>query len=154
MYKKFILGLLVLGFGILGIVFPIKTAVSKTIPYVEPSGLYMEQDNGVANQLYDEWLAKKAKKGSSYCSCVLFVKSVIDYTNSVGAARNWPKNTNAPIVGGVVITNESYAGHVAYITAVYNTYFHVVEGNYYSCKKSERDIQLNDPVILGFWEPR
>jgi hypothetical protein len=87
------------------------------------------------------------------CSCVLFVKSKTGFSRSIGYARNWPKNTTAPQVGGVVITNESRAGHVAYITGLNSESIEVIEANYVKCKVSTRTIPLNSKIIMGFWNP-
>jgi hypothetical protein len=121
----------------------------------------LEADIGVADALYKEWLKeqakpkkplKTAKTGSNYCSCVLFAKSLTGYTKTVGNARNWTKNSKVPVVGGVVITNESRAGHVAVITAVRDGEFDIVEANYSRCRKGVRTLKINNPVILGYWQ--
>ena len=112
----------------------------------------------VADKLYKDWTKeqelKKKRVNSGYCSCVIFSKAMTGYTQSVGAARNWPKNSSIPVVGGVVITNESRAGHVAVITAVYPDRIEVIEANYSRCRKSTRTILLSSPVILGFWQAK
>jgi surface antigen len=126
----------------------------------------LEADIGVADALYKEWLKeqakpkkplKTAKTGSkvpstSYCSCVLFAKSLTGYSKLVGNAINWPKNSKVPMVGGVVVTNESRAGHVAVITAVRDGEFDIVEANYSRCRKGVRTLKINNPVILGYWQ--
>lgn len=89
-----------------------------------------------------------------YCSCVLAVKAWTGYSQSVGAARYWPKNTNTPTVGGVVITNESSAGHVGYILVVNNDTFTFKEWNYVGCSYTERTFSIYDKRIIGFWSPQ
>lgn len=147
-------------------VYPVKAkaqVVEEEITY-EPV-LALEENKAVADELYKGWLIEQskpikprvvAKTGSkvpstSYCSCVLFAKSLTGYSKLVGNARNWPRNTKVPIVGGVVVTNESRAGHVAVITAVHSDSIEVVEANYSRCRKSSRTISLNSSVILGYW---
>lgn len=88
---------------------------------------------------------------SRACSCVLTAKALVGYNKTVGMAKYWPRNTDLPTVGGVVVTKESYAGHVAVILAVEQDRIYVYEGNYNRCKVSERWINLNNPVIIGYW---
>ncbi len=104
----------------------------------------------VTDQLYKDWVKEqelKKKRGSSYCSCVLYAKSLTGYSQSVGAARNWPKNSPVPVVGGVVVTNESRIGHVGVILSIDGDSITITEANYYRCKKSTRTILLSSPVI-------
>jgi len=115
----------------------------------------------VAERLYQEWVVEEARKkelakrqikpSGGFCSCVLFAKSLTGYSKLVGNARNWTKNSKVPVVGGVVITNESRAGHVAVITAIRDGEFDVVEANYSRCRKGVRTIKLTNPAILGYW---
>jgi surface antigen len=55
------------------------------------------------------------------------------------------------VVGGVVITRESYAGHVAIITAVRENEIDVIEANYKRCAVSTRTINRNSQLIIGYW---
>jgi len=96
-------------------------------------------------------VVKQISNPSIYCSCVLTVKAWTGYSTPVGFARNWPKNTDTPVVGGVVITNEGWAGHVAYIMEVTTETITVKEGNFRRCALSTRIIPLTSPVILGYW---
>ena len=89
----------------------------------------------------------------SPCSCVSYSKFRTGYSESVGNARNWPKNSQVPTVGGVVVTNESRPGHVGYIIAVREGSFDIIEANYSRCKVTTRTISINNPLILGFWTP-
>ena len=124
----------------------------------------------VADELYAEWLqSQQIKKRSSQgqttpkssapssgsaCSCVLYAKALTGYSQSVGPARRWPKNSGQPVVGGVVVTNESRAGHVAVITAVDGDTLTLVEANYSRCRVTVgRQINANNPMVLGFWTP-
>lgn len=131
------------------IVFP-QVAESQTTnndeinPKIE---FLQEPDPQDSLALYLEW------KQTSYSSCVLFAKRITGYVGTVGAARNWSKNSKIPIVGGVVVLNEGKYGHVAVITAVSEDSFTVVEVNYIPNKKSTRTINNADKAILGFWQP-
>lgn len=131
-------------------------------PIVEDTPLVPNE--AVADSLYQQWLidqetpkkpvqARIAPNSSlPVCSCVLVAKAFTGVTQSIGNARNWPRNSSVPVVGGVVITNESRAGHVAFITSVSNDEFSVKEGNYEHCKLSTRTIAINSPFILGYWK--
>ncbi len=135
-------------------VFPNK-ALSQTITSYEeqaitnPSADYSTPDYKVVAEWIAQNNANSVKLG--FCSCVTFVKRLTGYDQVVGAAKNWPTNSEQPQVGGVVVLNESKVGHVAYITAVGQDSFTVAEANYISCEKSNRVISLNDPAIMGFW---
>ena len=89
------------------------------------------------------------------CSCVEYSRFKTGWqTSPMGIARNHPKNINYPAVGAIVITNESWAGHVAVITAIYDTYFEVSESNFIRCQISTRRIENDSKFILGFyWQP-
>ncbi len=153
--------MLVLGFGIaLAVVWPNK-AISLTtnneqlrppkteIAYIEaPSQQQIEE-------LYTQWKTTKVST-NNFCSCVLFVEGLTgNVVTSIGAARNWPINSQIPVVGGVVVTSESFpgtnTGHVAFILSVGPESIEVVEANFVHCKKTTRTIKLNDPAIKGFW---
>lgn len=130
------------------------------------SDSYLVANNYLSNQLYEDWQKRKedqerllkasvnSRLGYDPCSCVSFVKFVTGYKEPVGNARNWPKVLLLPFVGGVVITNESPAGHVAVITQVDfdNETITIVETNYKPCKKGTRTLSMNSPKILGYWK--
>lgn len=116
----------------------------------------LKPDPVQVEKLHKDWIKEqelKKKRGSSYCSCVLYAKSLTGYSTSVGAARNWPKNSLVPVVGGVVVTNDSRIGHVGVILSINGDSITITEANYSRCRKSTRTILLSSPVILGFWAP-
>jgi hypothetical protein len=86
------------------------------------------------------------------CSCVEYSRIKTGWqTPPMGIARNHPRNIGYPAVGAIVITNESRAGHVAVITAIYDTYFEVIESNFIRCQISTRRIENDSKSILGFY---
>lgn len=97
--------------------------------------------------------AETQNSGFSACSCVSAVKYWTGYTKSVGAARNWPVNGGTPQVGGVVISNYSWAGHVDLILGVDlgKRRMWVLGANWESCKVTERWMDMDDPNIIGYW---
>ena len=104
-----------------------------------------------ASRLYREWQADQIKET---CSCVLFSKRLTGFTQSVGYAKNWPKNSEVPVIGGVVITSESSGfntGHVAVISEINGDTLTLLEANFERCKHTTRKIKTNDKVILGYW---
>lgn len=135
-----------------GWVAPLKTsaqAESKNLVFkyestTEPQVVYRPYKSEIPKVV-------KVVKTKSYCSCVLYARSLTGYGSSVGNARNWPKNVAYPVVGGVVITNESRAGHVGVITWVNGDTFGIAEANYSRCQKGTRSLNINNPVILGYW---
>lgn len=131
-----------------------KRAVSLTIQYEEFATLPQPDYEG-SERLYQEWKASQVKET---CSCVLAVKRLTGFTQSVGYAKNWPRNTDTPQVGGVVITNESSSGtyktgHVAYISVIQDDVITLDEWNYVRCKHTTRTIKVGDKRIIGFWKP-
>lgn len=87
-----------------------------------------------------------------FCSCVDAVKAWTGYDKPVGAARNWPINSDKPSVFGVVITSEGPVGHVAYILQVNKDSILVREANFKPCQVDTRIIPLNSKFIKGFYE--
>lgn len=87
------------------------------------------------------------------CSCVLFAKAYSGKNpGSVGYARNWPVNSNVPVVGAVGKTNESWAGHVFVVTAINSDgTISVIEGNLSRCRVTTRKIPINSPIIRGYY---
>ena len=85
-------------------------------------------------------------------NCTWWVKNQRQETpNRMGNAKNWTINSDTPEVGGVVITNESRLGHVAYIKAVEGDYIEISEMNYvglYTVNK--RVLNWHTGVIKGF----
>jgi surface antigen len=151
---KIIKGLLILGFGVLCTVFPNKSISQQSSnAIIQPEPIqFLEPDLAGSDKLYQQWLAQKqAAKAPAFCSCVSFAKQLTGYMDSVGAARNWPLNAKIPTVGGVVVLNESKAGHVAVIEAVAGSTLTVAESNYIPCQKSQRTIEINDSQIIGYW---
>lgn len=156
-----------MGLGIILIVAFPKKAVSLPTQYEEFASLQPDYEG--SERLYQEWKAEQAAKKAAeqaakkvkeedLCSCVLFAKRLTGFNQPVGYAKNWPRNTDKPVVGGVVITNESSSGsfntgHVAYITQVNGDSFKVIEGNYVRCKVSTRTIKVGDKKIIGYWSP-
>lgn len=127
-----------------------------TVPEVIITDGAMVANPVVADKLYKDWQKeqelKKKRVSSGFCSCVIYAKALTGYSQPVGNARNWPKNISYPVVGGVVITNESYAGHVGVITWVNGNDFAITEGNYLRCQKSTRILNTSNPAILGYWQ--
>lgn len=93
------------------------------------------------------------KVSTGYCSCVLYVKARIGYTKSVGAARNFPINSNTPSTGAVIVTYESKLGHVGIVSHWDDKYVYLEsEANYSRCKVTYgRKIAINSSKIKGYY---
>jgi hypothetical protein len=88
--------------------------------------------------------------------CVSFVRAH-GYEQYSGNAFSWWKytDTDKPKVGGVVVLNESRAGHLALITDVASDSFEVVEQNYKGLYQiSSRSIDFGYNKIVGFIKPK
>jgi hypothetical protein len=149
----FAVGVLAMGMGI-----AVKKTTSATIPYVQPKQEFLEPNPEQVDVLYQEWLKeqeiKKRKQVGKFdpCSCVSYArwKSGIN-VGPIGKAKNHPIDSDTPTVGGLVITNESGAGHLAVIKQVWAETIVVDESNYVPCKVSSREIRRDSPSIIGYY---
>lgn len=67
------------------------------------------------------------------------------------ATINGYKVSDVPVVGSIVVTNESYAGHVAVVEEVYDTQIVVSEQNYEGLYKiTTRTIDKSNDLIVGY----
>ncbi len=134
---------MLLGFGVsLLAVFP-KVAVSQTTPYEEP--VFLQGNPQTAEILYEAW------KSKPFCSCVTYVRQFRDFP-PIGMAKNLPITSKTPSVGAIMVTSESYAGHVALVIGVTDTTVTIKEANFVPCQKDERTLNINDKRIKGYYE--
>lgn len=113
------------------------------------------QRTAVRNQSDARVTIREPYPVSNYCSCVDYVRAVtgID-VGVIGYARNWPINSQEPRVGGVVITAESSAGHVAKIIGIEGDDLILDEANYSRCRRtSGRRLNRHNRVVRGFYNP-
>lgn len=160
MLKKLALVLFAIGIAIIGMGIAPKRTTSATIPYVphETENQILQSDPGEVERLYQEWLkqeqlnAKKQIGKFDPCSCVSYAKwkSGIN-VGSIGKAKNHPINSENPTVGGLVILNESSAGHLAVVTQIWANTIVITEANFSPCKVGTREIPRNDTEILGYY---
>lgn len=134
---------------------PIMAPIEQTPEVIITDGALVANPV-VVEKLYKDWQKeqelKKKRTSGGFCSCVIYAKALTGYSQSVGNARNWPKNSPVPVVGGIVITNESRVGHVGVITSVNGNEFTITEANYSRCKKGIRTLNVSNPSILGYWQ--
>lgn len=140
---------MLLGFGAVIAVFPNKV-VSQTI-YDESLRPQFEQLEATPEAIAQGEALYEVRYNQNLCSCVAFVKGITGFSETVGKAKNWPHNATLPQIGGVVITNESSAGHVAYIKTIVGNIMTLTEANFTPCQKDERKMVIDDSKILGFW---
>lgn len=87
----------------------------------------------------------------SWGQCYTWVQSQGYDIGGHGLARWIPTNSNTPKVGGLVVTYESAAGHVAIVESVNDDgTFTLRERNYTPGWITERNMKLDDNVIKGF----
>lgn len=68
-------------------------------------------------------------------------------------AINYRPNIS-PHVGAIAIFRYPHGvGHVALVTALHNAEFSVTEANYHHCQQGDRWVSLNDPNLVGFYNP-
>lgn len=150
---------------------PIKVITvesDETFKQIEDEQNYLEANNEISEQLYQQWLAKrvqmeqnKRREGNQYdpCRCVTYARYRTGFREPIGTgkelgwAKHWPINSDKPVVGGVVITDQSKYGHTAYIEVVESDSFSVSHVNYGKCGLFRTTYKLNDSRIIGFWDP-
>jgi len=91
------------------------------------------------------------KANSNEMQCYTYVTSQGYGVGGYGLARFIPTNSNSPKVGGLVVTYESWAGHVAIVTGVNDDgTFNIRESNYTHGWITERTMSLSSRGIKGF----
>ena len=86
-----------------------------------------------------------------YGWCTWYVAQKKNIHTSFGDARYWPVNSKEPQAGAVVVTYESWRGHVAYVEAVEGDKVVVSEMNYIGWGKTNtRVIDKNSRFIKGY----
>jgi hypothetical protein len=138
-----------LGLGIsLLFAFP-KKAISLTTFRPEE---VLQIDLIAAERLYQEWLLARKKTINNHCSCVNTAKSITGINfPPIGLAKNLKPNLKIPSVGSIIITNESKAGHLGAVIAIEGDILTIKEGNYKPCSLSTRQLNISNPVIVGFY---
>jgi len=87
----------------------------------------------------------------SWGQCYTWVQSQGYDIGGHGLARWIPTNSNTPKVGGLVVTYESAAGHVAIVESVNDDgTFTLRERNYTPGWITERNMKIDDNIIKGF----
>ena len=88
-----------------------------------------------------------------YCSCVSYVHFLEPKAPFIDAKwyKDFPKAT--PAVGRIAVFNYNEVYHVALITNLGTSTFKVKEANFVKCSKGERDVDYNDPRLIGFFAP-
>lgn len=155
-----------MGFGIaLAMVFPAKIS-SSTIDY-NHAVIYAPPKIEVAAQALDVELVdlrkfskvleviqdeKKYLNENGQCSCVTAVKAWTGYDKTVGAAKNWPAPLSVPEIGAVIVTREGKVGHVGVVEQIWMETVVIKEFNYYGCQTTRRELQKDDPLIIGYFK--
>lgn len=122
-----------------------------------PKYEYEEEPIKITGEVYQNFEDARVAEGlkNRYvrgdCQCVGYAKALTGFTQSIGRASNWPRNSTEPVVGGVVVTNESASGHVGIILRVWEDTIVITEKNYIPCKVGTRELRKDDPRIKGYW---
>ncbi len=131
---------------------------ASTKPYVQETILY--HTSGIPNEqawdAYQEAVKARQRKGYEFntCSCVSYARYATGINvGPIGLAKNHPVNSSSPVVGGLVITYESWTGHMGVVTELKEQTFRMQEYNYFPCQYSERELPYNYKLIKGFYNP-
>lgn len=91
----------------------------------------------------------------TYCSCIDTAKWILGRQGERwGNASDLEPTTSVPQVGFLVLTTEG-PGHTGVVASISEdlTMIHVVEGNWESCKKTERELFVGESFVRGFRPP-
>lgn len=101
-----------------------------------------------------ELIAKaKALEGRRIGQCVIGVRVflAVGPDKISGLAKNTKTNSAKPVVGAIIVTRESWAGHVGVVLAVVGNQALIFETNYrWTGRASMRWVNLSDPRIVGY----
>lgn len=87
------------------------------------------------------------------CSCYLWAVHKTGRTDLLGyrLAKNIPVNSDTPTIGGLVVTYEGWAGHIAIIQDIQGDELILDEANYSRCRvTSGRKLNINNSLIKGY----
>lgn len=138
--------------------FVAKPIINKTVTRYEMDK--KRRDVYARDQIRSTKNNKKISNGYLYGFCTWFVANKrIDIPDNWGNAKNWLgyaqkinwPTGNDPKIGAIVVTNESWAGHVAYVESVNNNTIVVSEMNKIGWnRQSTRVIPINSKIIKGY----
>lgn len=107
----------------------------------EPQGTY--------NDLFLREIPLKAPKLSHIeCNCVAWAKWYLQRENE---SWGYPEAIRVKPEGEVVVTREGQFGHVAVITSKDEKNLYLLEANYKPCEISTRSLDINSPLIRGYY---
>lgn len=88
----------------------------------------------------------------TWASCVEFAKWFTGHQGEEwGFAGDIEANSNLPIVGGLVLTNEGpFKGHTGVITGITETHIAIIEANYVDDQVSTRSLSVDSTLIRGY----
>lgn len=121
-----------------------------------PVEYYEINTNEVSQAFYGFQLTEKAKKlvGTRQGQCTLAVRKFLELGNDqiAGLAKNNEKNTDFAEIGAIIITNESWYGHVGVVLSVTDSKVTIYESNVPlgSERAGIRVLNINDPRIVGY----
>jgi len=115
----------------------------------EKARIREEQRKAEVDNLYIKGQVVKLYRDNTN-NCYAWVVKQGYHSIGRGNARNIITNSNRPKVGGLVVTFESRAGHVAIVTAVGNNTFTLKESNYTKGWITQRTLPINYGKLKGF----
>lgn len=89
--------------------------------------------------------------GYAFGNCTYYVASQKPVPNGYGDAKYWPVNSQTPEVGAIIVTYESWRGHVGIIRAVDGYMVTIEEMNYAGFNRvSTRTVDYHTLPLKGF----
>lgn len=132
----------------------------KIYPQTEPAWV-VEPDYEVAERLYQEWLTRQKPKtrvtsvsGSfNPCNCVSYARYKTGINvGPIGLAKYHPVNSTVPIIGGLIVTYESWRGHLGVVVGISATTVTIDDYNYSPCAHTIRELPLDSSLIKGYYK--
>lgn len=129
--------------ALLWLAFPINTAKSEGMQF--PATFNKEFVGPIRPPI-------KPKGTFNPCNCWSYVKYKRggEMPLGYGAAKNYPINSQIPIVGAIIITYESNAGHMGIVSAITDNKVVIDDYNYEHCAHTVRELPIDSSIIKGY----
>lgn len=99
--------------------------------------------------------AGKIAKGQEYfwtvCSCVKYAKTIAKGVPSQNANKFKP-NTKLKVGVLALFRYANGVSHVAVVRKILSDSFIVAEANFHACDVGAREVQKDDPALIGYWQ--
>jgi hypothetical protein len=85
------------------------------------------------------------------CNCYLYTEQYLGI--DLPPMNSIQPSTTTPSVGAVAVMWYGHVKHVAVVTAIDGDRVKLSEGNLHRCQRTDREIPLSYPRLVGFYNP-